>query len=221
MCKHRRDPLYSTRGATILECAVEAAPVTHMAIRAGFSGTIGETPLIRLTGPSDETGCNILAKAEFLNPGGSVKDRAALFIIDAAEKSGALRPGGTRRRGHRGQHRHRLGAHLRRARLPLRDRHSRQPVEREDGTVAHARRRGTAGAAKAVCRSTTTTRRSRRGWRPSCRTRSGRISSTTSSTGRRTSKRRGPNSGAIPAAGSTPLPAQRAPAARWRAWPAT
>ena len=66
-----------------------------MTIRGGFSGTIGNTPLIRLAGPSEETGCSILAKAEFLNPGGSVKDRAALFIIDAAEKSGALRPGGT------------------------------------------------------------------------------------------------------------------------------
>ena len=66
-----------------------------MTIRGGFSGTIGNTPLIRLTGPSEETGCSILAKAEFLNPGGSVKDRAALYIIDAAEKSGALRPGGT------------------------------------------------------------------------------------------------------------------------------
>jgi len=74
---------------------IEAAPVTNMAIRAGFSGTIGDTPLIRLAGPSQETGCSILAKAEFLNPGGSVKDRAALYIIDAAEKSGALRPGGT------------------------------------------------------------------------------------------------------------------------------
>jgi cysteine synthase A len=66
-----------------------------MTIREGFSGTIGNTPLIRLAGPSEETGCNILAKAEFLNPGGSVKDRAALYIIDAAEKSGALRSGGT------------------------------------------------------------------------------------------------------------------------------
>ena len=66
-----------------------------MTIREDFSGTIGNTPLIRLAGPSEETGCNILAKAEFLNPGGSVKDRAALYIIDAAEKSGALRPGGT------------------------------------------------------------------------------------------------------------------------------
>ena len=88
-----RPALFHARGDDLQNALVEAAPVTNMAIRAGFSGTIGETPLIRLTGPSDETGCNILAKAEFLNPGGSVKDRAALFIIDAAEKSGALRPG--------------------------------------------------------------------------------------------------------------------------------
>jgi cysteine synthase A len=66
-----------------------------MDIRNGFSGTVGNTPLIRLDRPSAETGCNILAKAEFLNPGGSVKDRAALYIIRAAESSGALRPGGT------------------------------------------------------------------------------------------------------------------------------
>ena len=66
-----------------------------MNIRQGFSGTVGNTPLIRLGGLSAETGCSILAKAEFLNPGGSVKDRAALYIIRAAERSGALRPGGT------------------------------------------------------------------------------------------------------------------------------
>jgi cysteine synthase A len=66
-----------------------------MMIRSGFSGTVGNTPLIRLGKLSEETGCNILAKAEFLNPGGSVKDRAALYIIRAAEQSGALRPGGT------------------------------------------------------------------------------------------------------------------------------
>ncbi len=63
-------------------------------IRAGFGGTVGNTPLIRLAGPSERTGCEILGKAEFLNPGGSVKDRAAHFIIQAAEESGALRPGG-------------------------------------------------------------------------------------------------------------------------------
>jgi cysteine synthase A len=56
---------------------------------------IGNTPLIRLRGPSEATGCTILGKAEFLNPGGSVKDRAALFIIEDAEASGALGPGGT------------------------------------------------------------------------------------------------------------------------------
>ena len=66
-----------------------------MEIRDGFAGTIGNTPLIRLRKLSEETGCEILGKAEFLNPGGSVKDRAALFIIDAAERSGALKPGGT------------------------------------------------------------------------------------------------------------------------------
>lgn len=65
-----------------------------MDIRDGFVGTIGNTPLIRLRGPSEETGCEILAKAEFLNPGGSVKDRAAWFIIRDAERTGRLKPGG-------------------------------------------------------------------------------------------------------------------------------
>jgi len=65
-----------------------------MDIRDGFVGTIGNTPLIRLRAPSELTGCNILGKAEFLNPGGSVKDRAALYIILDAEKRGLLKPGG-------------------------------------------------------------------------------------------------------------------------------
>ena len=56
---------------------------------------IGDTPLLRLNKVSEETGCEILGKAEFLNPGGSVKDRAALGIIREAEGSGALKPGGT------------------------------------------------------------------------------------------------------------------------------
>jgi len=56
---------------------------------------IGNTPLIRLRGASERTGCTILAKAEFLNPGQSVKDRAALAIIRDAERRGLLRPGGT------------------------------------------------------------------------------------------------------------------------------
>ncbi len=66
-----------------------------MDIKNGFVGTVGNTPLIRLQSFSDETGCNILGKAEFLNPGGSVKDRAALYIIEDAEKKGILKPGGT------------------------------------------------------------------------------------------------------------------------------
>ncbi|WP_377809256.1 cysteine synthase A [Azospirillum sp. A29] len=66
-----------------------------MDIRNGFIGAIGNTPLIRLEGPSKATGCEILGKAEFLNPGGSVKDRAALAIVRDAEERGLLRPGGT------------------------------------------------------------------------------------------------------------------------------
>ncbi len=66
-----------------------------MDTRSGFVGSIGNTPLIRLDRISDLTGCEILAKAEFLNPGGSVKDRAALAIVLDAEKKGELRPGGT------------------------------------------------------------------------------------------------------------------------------
>src|SRR3989440_4443575 len=65
-----------------------------MNVRDGFIGAIGNTPLIRLHGPSQATGCNILGKAEFLNPGGSVKDRAALYIVLDAEARGELRPGG-------------------------------------------------------------------------------------------------------------------------------
>lgn len=65
-----------------------------MAILPSVLDAIGNTPLIRLKGASEATGCEILGKAEFLNPGQSVKDRAALSIIRAAERSGALRPGG-------------------------------------------------------------------------------------------------------------------------------
>ena len=65
-----------------------------MSVRDGFAGTVGGTPLIRLRKASEATGCEILGKAEFLNPGGSVKDRAALYMILDAEKRGALRPGG-------------------------------------------------------------------------------------------------------------------------------
>ena len=65
-----------------------------MDIRDGFVGSVGNTPLIKLRRASETTGCTILGKAEFLNPGGSVKDRAALAIIKDAEERGLLKPGG-------------------------------------------------------------------------------------------------------------------------------
>jgi cysteine synthase len=66
-----------------------------MDVRAGFVDLVGNTPLVRLNRVSDATGCEILGKCEFLNPGGSVKDRAAVAIILDAEEKGLLRPGGT------------------------------------------------------------------------------------------------------------------------------
>src|SRR3546814_2226141 len=66
----------------------------EMDVSDGFVVAIGNTPLIRLRKLSEETGCEILGKAEFQNPGGSVKDRAAWAIIKDAEERGALRPGG-------------------------------------------------------------------------------------------------------------------------------
>ncbi|HEY2684086.1 MAG TPA: cysteine synthase A [Steroidobacteraceae bacterium] len=66
-----------------------------MSLTDGFTGSVGNTPLIRLKALSQETGCEILGKAEFMNPGGSVKDRAAKWIVLDAERRGLLKPGGT------------------------------------------------------------------------------------------------------------------------------
>jgi cysteine synthase len=70
-------------------------PRMAMQFANGIAAAVGNTPLIRLKRASEETGCAILGKAEFMNPGQSVKDRAALFILQDAIKRGALRPGGT------------------------------------------------------------------------------------------------------------------------------
>jgi hypothetical protein len=67
----------------------------HMRVARDMPDAVGRTPLIRLRKASELTGCEILGKAEFLNPGQSVKDRAALYIIRDAVERGALRPGGT------------------------------------------------------------------------------------------------------------------------------
>src|SRR5690606_15030105 len=66
-----------------------------MTRHSNITQAVGNTPLIRLNKVSEATGCEIWGKAEFLNPGQSIKDRAALYIIRDAERRGALRPGGT------------------------------------------------------------------------------------------------------------------------------
>jgi cysteine synthase A len=72
-----------------------AIPTTAPSWAADLAAAIGNTPLIRLRRASEATGCTILGKAEFMNPGGSVKDRAGLAIILDAEQRGVLKPGGT------------------------------------------------------------------------------------------------------------------------------
>src|SRR5258708_33202718 len=86
-----------------------------MEMRRGLVEAIGNTPLIRLRGASELTGCEILGKAEFLNPGGSGKDRAGLYLILDAEQRGALKPGGLIVEGTAGKTRNRR-AHVRHAR---------------------------------------------------------------------------------------------------------
>ena len=66
-----------------------------MHVTSDTLGLIGNTPLVRLKGPSEATGCDIFGKCEFANPGASVKDRAALFIVQDAEEREAIAPGGT------------------------------------------------------------------------------------------------------------------------------
>ncbi|WVQ84434.1 hypothetical protein IAT38_006586 [Cryptococcus sp. DSM 104549] len=92
------------RSATLLRSAIKPVALARRAYATahpfsrevnGFVGAVGNTPLIRLNRLSDETGCNILAKAEFMSPGGSIKDRAALYLVQDAEEKGLIRPGGT------------------------------------------------------------------------------------------------------------------------------
>ncbi|KAI0180496.1 cysteine synthase (O-acetylserine (thiol)-lyase-like protein) [Hypoxylon sp. FL1284] len=89
------------RAATAAPVAAKA-PSPHtlavskaQGISKGLTGAIGNTPLIRMNKLSEQTGCEVLGKAEFMNPGGSVKDRAALYVVLDAEERGQLGPGGT------------------------------------------------------------------------------------------------------------------------------
>ena len=102
---------------------------------------VGNTPLVRLSRLASDTRTQVVAKVESLNPGGSVKDRIGLAMIEAAEQAGQLRPGRDDRRADLGQHRHGPG-HRRRAQgLPPGVRHARQDVERKDRPAARVRRR--------------------------------------------------------------------------------
>src|SRR4029079_4368847 len=86
-CRLRRQPLHPS----------DRSPRDHeaiMQVRRDFIELIGNTPLVRLRKASEVTGCEILGKCEFLNPGSSVKDRAALAIVTDAEERGLLKPGG-------------------------------------------------------------------------------------------------------------------------------
>ncbi|OTA95708.1 hypothetical protein M434DRAFT_393564 [Hypoxylon sp. CO27-5] len=92
----------TARRAAAVAPAVAKEPSPHtiavskaQGIAKGLTGAIGNTPLIRMNTLSDQTGCEVLGKAEFMNPGGSVKDRAALYVVLDAEERGLLKPGGT------------------------------------------------------------------------------------------------------------------------------
>ena len=118
-----------------------------MHYRDGIIEAIGNTPLIKLKRASEETGCTILGKAEFMNPGQSVKDRAALFIIRDALNSGRLQPGGTVVEGTAGNTGIGLSARRQRAWAEDGHRHPRHAVRREEGHAQACRRRADRGPA--------------------------------------------------------------------------
>ena len=103
---------------------------------------VGNTPLVRLQNVVPEGAATVLAKLEFLNPGGSIKDRIAITMVDAAEREGKLKPGGTIVEPTSGQHRHRPRDRRGAARLPLHLHHARQDEPREDLAAQGLRRRG-------------------------------------------------------------------------------
>ena len=183
---------------------------------------IGNTPLIRLKRASEETGCEILGKAEFMNPGQSVKDRAGLFIIRDAEAKGLLKPGGVIVEGTAGN----TGIGLTLVAKALGYRTvivipDTQSQEKKD-TLQAARRRADRGAGGALQEP----QQLREGVRPAGRAagarasrtaRSGPTSSTMSPTATAISAPPRRRSGRRPAARSTASSRRSAPAARWPA----
>ena len=102
---------------------------------------IGNTPLVKLNKVIDGARCLVLAKVEYVNPGGSVKDRPAVAMLDAAEREGLLKPGRHDRRADQREYRHRPGDGRRDSRLPLHPGDARQDVARKDRSAARLRRR--------------------------------------------------------------------------------
>lgn len=90
-----RGAFAATRPAFSAPALPPFQPHPHSLPVDGFIGAVGNTPLIRIKSLSEATGTEILGKAEFMNPGGSVKDRAALGLVEWAEKTGRIQPGGT------------------------------------------------------------------------------------------------------------------------------
>ena len=120
------------------------SPVTasRATIKDSILDTIGDTPLVRLSRLAAGLTPEVVAKVEMLNPGGSIKDRVAVALIEAAERDGKLRPGGTIVEPTSGQHRHRPGHRRPPEGLPRHRGHAGQDVPREDRPPARLRRRG-------------------------------------------------------------------------------
>ena len=129
---------------------IKGTPATHMQFSDGIVEAIGNTPLIKLKRASAETGCTILGKAEFMNPGQSVKDRAGAADDPRGGDARRAQAGRSRGREHRRQYRHRARAGGQCARLPHADRDSRDAEPGEEGHAAALRRRAGRGACRAL-----------------------------------------------------------------------
>ena len=174
---------------------------------------VGNTPLVRLGRVGRDLRCDLVAKVELFNPGGSVKDRPAIAMIDDAERPGTAAAGRHHRRADLRQHRRRAGDRGRAARLPLHLRDVRQDVGREGRPAARLRRRSgrlpDRGAARAP-RLVLLGRRSAHA--RDAELVPARTSTTTRRTRRSTSARPGPRSGARPPGGSPTSSRGSAPA---------
>ena len=175
---------------------------------------IGWTPLVRLNRVTRGIRTPVYAKAESLNPGGSVKDRIGIAIIEAAERSGALKPGRHHRGGHQRQHRGGPRPRRRHQGLPLHLHHPGQDVGGEGAPAARAGRGGDRRAHRGAARPSRVLHQQGPQHRGQPRrARSWPTSTTTPPTPRRTTRPRGRRSGSRRRAGSRTSSARRAPAA--------